>query len=188
MTRLPFRKLFLAATTVVALAIPLIAHAALKVDGKPKISFFAVGNPGFLDIEGVSSTMTVVDDGTKLVFTVPMASVKTGIDTRDEHMNDKYVVQGKYPDAILTLAKADVQWPTEVGVAASGKVKATFNIHGQDQAVEVEYTNRKSKTGWRVSAKFNYDTSASGIEIPSYLGVSVEAKQRAEVTIDLIDG
>jgi hypothetical protein len=92
----------------------------MKVDGKPKISFFAVGNPGFLDIEGVSNTMTVVDDGTKLVFTVPMASVKTGIDTRDEHMNDKYVVQGKFPDAILTLAKADVQWPTEVGAAASG--------------------------------------------------------------------
>ncbi len=188
MTRLPLRNLFLAATTVVALAIPLIAHAAMKIEGKPKISFFAVGNPGFLDIEGVSNTMTVVDDGTKLVFTVPMASVKTGIDLRDEHMNDKYVVQGKYPDAILTLAKADVQWPTEVGKATDGKVKATFNIHGQDQAVDVEYNNRKSKTGWRVSAKFNYDTSASGIEIPSYLGVSVEAKQRAEVTIDLIDG
>jgi polyisoprenoid-binding protein YceI len=172
-----------------ALLFPAVASAALKVDGKPKVTFYAVGSPGFLDIEGVAGTMTAADDGTKLTFTVPMSSVHTGIDLRDEHMNSKYVLVDKFPNAILTLNKADVKWPSAtVGESNDGTAKGTFNIHGQDQPVDVTYTVAKSKTGYRVRAKFNFDTTKSGIDIPSYLGVTVDPKMRAEVTTDLIDG
>ena len=44
------------------------ALAGMRVDGKPKVSFFAVGSPGFLDIEGTSSDLVAGDDGTTLTF------------------------------------------------------------------------------------------------------------------------
>lgn len=168
-----------------ALSFPLAAHAEMTLSGKPKISFFATGSPGFLDIEGVTSTATVADDGTKLTFTVPMTSVETGIESRDEHMNEKYVEVGKYPNAVLSLARSAVQWPANVGESKTGKAAADFNIHGVSKPVDVEYTVTKSKVGFRVKAKFKFDCSQHGIAIPDYLGVTVDPKMYAEVTLDL---
>lgn len=175
------------ALATVALA-PLVADAAIKVDGKPKIAYFADGSPGFLSIEGDSNTMTATDDGTKLSFTVPMTSVKTGIDLRDDHMNNEYVEVAKYPNAILSMAKADVKWPANAGEKTSGTVKATFNIHGVDQPVDVTYTLNHTSKGYTVKANFAFDCAKSGINIPSYMGITVDPKMKAEITTDLIDG
>ncbi len=176
-----------AAALVAALALPLAANAALKVDGKPKVSFFATGSPGFLDIEGTTNTVTAADDGTKLSFTVPMTSVKTGIDLRDEHMNNEYVKVAEFPNAILTVDKAAVQWGANVGEKKQGTVPGEFTVHGVAKPVTVAYTTQKSKSGWRVTGKFDFDVAQHGIAIPSYLGVTVDPKMRAEVTLDLLD-
>jgi polyisoprenoid-binding protein YceI len=170
-----------------ALGAPLPAHAGISVTGKPKVSFFAAGSPGALDIEGVTAALTAADDGTKLVFTVPMKTVSTGIDMRDEHMNEKFVEVEKFPNAVLTVSKADVQWPATLAETRSGTVQAVFNIHGVDQPVGVAYTAQRTKTGYRVTAKFDFDASASNIAIPSYLGVTVDPKMHAAVKVDLID-
>ncbi len=174
-----------------ALALALVfagpADAAVGISGKPKVSFFAAGSPGALDIEGASSDLRVSDDGTMLVFTVAMASVHTGIDMRDEHMNAKFVEIGKFPDAILTVGKADILWPMTLAEAKTGTANATFNIHGADQPVTLEYTIQKSKTGHRVRTKFSFDVTKSGIAIPDYLGITVDPKMHAQVTVDLID-
>lgn len=181
----PFRPL-LAAALVAALAAP-VAHAAMKVDGKPKISFFAQGSPGFLDIEGTTSTITAADDGTKLTFTVPMSTVTTGIELRDEHMNNEYVKVAQFPNAVLSVPKASVQWGTNVGEKKSGTVSGEFTIHGVTKPVTVTYTTSKTKTGWKVTGKFEFDVAAHGIAIPSYLGVTVDPKMKAEVALDLVD-
>ena len=181
-----FRTALLAA--LVVLAVPGVADAAMTAGQKAKISFTAVGSPGFLDIEGESDSISVTDDGTKLTFVVPMMSVSSGIDLRDEHMNAKYVEVAKFPNATLSLAKADVPWPAAVGEAATGVVKGTFNVHGVDQPVDIAYTVKKSKTGYRVNAKFPFDVANHGIAIPSYMGVTVEPKMNAVVQVDLVDG
>lgn len=170
-----------------ALALPTDADAAIKVEGKPKVTFFATGSPGFLSIEGVTNALSAADDGTRLTFTVPMSTVSTGIAVRDAHMNDNYVEVAKFPNATLTFAKADVKWPATLGEVAEGTVKATFNAHGVDQPADVTYTLSKTKTGWKVKAKFAFDVAAHGVAIPSYVGVTVDPKMRAEVTADLID-
>lgn len=178
---------FLAAALVAALALPLAAHAGLKVDGKPKVSFFATGSPGFLDIEGVTNTLSATDDGTKLTFTVPMTSVKTGIDLRDEHMNNEYVQVAQFPNAVLTVDKAAVQWGAAVGEKKSGTAPGEFTIHGVTKPVTVTYTTSKTKTGFKVTGKFDFDVSQHGIAIPSYLGVTVDPKMKADVTLELAD-
>ncbi len=163
------------------------AYAAISVGGKPKVAFFAEGTPGALDIEGDTNTVTASDDGTKLVFTVPVTSVKTGIDLRDDHMCHEFCQVEQFPNLTLTLNKADIPWPTTLGQAAKGTVHATFNAHGVDAPVSVDYNVARSKTGYRVIAKFNFDVSQHGIAIPSYLGVTVDPKMHAEVTVDLVD-
>lgn len=182
----PLRNFLVAAAIALTVATPV--YAAMRVDGKPKVSFFATGSPGWLDIEGVASSMSAADDGTKLTFTVPMTSVSTGIDMRDDHMNNEFVQVDKFPNAVLSFAKADVKWPAAGGPATDGTVNATFNAHGTDEAVSVTYNIQSGKTGYKVKAKFNFDASKHGISIPSYMGVTVDPKMRAEVTTDLVDG
>lgn len=165
-----------------------VANAAVGVTGKPKVSFFAEGSPGALDIEGVTNTLTVVDNGTTLVFIVPMSTVDTGIGLRDDHMNNEFVQVAQFPNATLTLTRADVKFPgATLGEQTSGTVKGVFNVHGKDVTIDVTYNLMRSKTGYRAKASFSFDASAHGIPIPSYLGVTVDPKMRAEVNVDLVD-
>lgn len=163
------------------------ASAGMKVDGKPKVSFFAVGSPGFLDIEGTTSNLVATDDGTTLSFACALDTISTGIDLRDEHMKSKFMHTQNFPQTTLSFAKSLVPWPTEVGKGATGTLTAAFTAHGVTKDVAVEYNVRKSKTGYKVTAKFPFDIVQHGIEVPSYLGVTVDTAMRAEVAFDLVD-
>lgn len=163
------------------------AHAALQVEGKPKVTFHAEGSPGALDIEGKTNALVLTDDGTTLTFHVRMETVDTGIPVRDHHMNEKYVETAKYPEVTLAVPKAAIPLPTATGEATNGTIKGTFTAHGVPQEVDVAWDVRKSKTGWRMHAKFPFDVQAHGIEIPSYLGVTVDPAMRAEATADVVD-
>jgi hypothetical protein len=161
------------------------AWAGMTLSGAPKVSFFAQGSPGFLDIEGVTNTMQVADDGTTITFTVPMSTVSTGIGLRDDHMNNEFVQVAKFPNAVLSINKADIPWPANVGEAAKGTAAGTFTIHGVSNTTQVTYTAKKSKAGYHVTASFPFDIGQHGISVPSYLGITVAPAMRAEVTLDL---
>ena len=176
------------ALSLIALTLALAPGAALAgttIEGKPKVSFFATGSPGFMSIEGVTSTMTLADDGTKLVFTVPMSTVSSGISLRDEHMNKNYVQVDQYPNVVIEIPKASVTWPADGTATAS--VDGTVTFHGVTQPTTVGYTIAKTKTGWRVKARFDYDVSKHGITIEPYMGVSFDHKMYATVSVDLVD-
>ena len=173
------------AAALVGLSAP--AFAGITVLNKPKVSFFATGSPGWLDIEGVTNTLTAADDGTNVTFTVPMTTVETGIGLRDDHMNNEYVDVAKFPNAVMKLTRADVQWPAASGQKTTGKAKADFNIHGQSQPVEVTYTNTRTAKGYKVKASFNFDAGKSGITITDNMGVTVDPKMRAEVEVELTE-
>ena len=194
-SRRAFRNKFLHSSIVVLMTfafLPLLAFsqpafAGMHIDGKPKVSFFAVGSPGFLDIEGVTSDLVATDDGTTLVFAVKLDTISTGIDLRDEHMKSKFMLTQTYPNATLSLPKASIAWPTETGKSISATITAPFSAHGQTHDVPVEYTVKKSKTGQHITAKFPFDIVNFGIDVPSYLGITVDTAMHAEVAFDLVD-
>ncbi len=163
------------------------ALAAFQVDGKPKVSFFAEGSPGALDIEGKTSDLSLTDDGTTVKAKVKLEGVSTGIDLRDHHMKEKYLEVGQFPDASVSFARADLQLPTEVGKSTKGELSGTFNCHGVDQPVTVTYSVKKSKSGYAVDASFEYNASNHGVEIPSYLGITVSPEQNARVRFNMTD-
>ncbi len=173
-----FRIPFVAAL----LLLPLPALAAFTVAGKPKVEFFAVGNPGALDISAKAEVLNVADDGTTLTFRVPCTAVKTGIDLRDEHMCKNHVQSDTFPDVTLAFPRAAVTWPQDAS-EAKGKVAAQFTLHGVSQPVEVTYAIKKSKIGYRVtSATFAFDATAHGIPKVIYAGVGVEPKMNAKIS------
>ena len=179
------RSLFAAAAIFALSTAP--AWAGMSVSGKPKVVFNAAGSPGALDIEGVTNTMTLTDDGTNLTFTVPMATVKTGIGLRDDHMNNEYVQIAQFPNATLSFAKTAVKWPANPGESSKGTVTGSFGIHGVQQPVTVSYDIKKDAAGYTVKAGFDLDAGKHGIQIPSYLGITVDPKMKASATVSLVD-
>jgi polyisoprenoid-binding protein YceI len=159
----------------------------LKVEGKPKATFFAVGSPSFLNIEGTTTALQVADDGAKLTFTVPMSTVDSGVELRDQHMRDNYVQVAKFPNATIQLNKADIPWPAAGAKDAKGTVNGTFEVHGVTQPAAIQYQISKTGTGYRVKAKFNYDCNQHGIFIEDYMGVTIDPKMYAVVNVDLAD-
>jgi polyisoprenoid-binding protein YceI len=163
------------------------AWAGSALSGTPKVSFFATGKPGFLSIEGKTKTVSLTDDGTNLIFTVPIATVDTGIALRDEHMRDTYVQAAQFPDLVLSVPKAGLTWPTPGGERTTGTVTAAFTTHGVTKQVPVTYQIDPSKSGVTVKASFPFNVTEHNIEIPTYLGVTILPDMRAEVVLGLVD-
>jgi len=174
-------------TLLLSLSLSTPAMAAFQVDGKPKVSFFAKGSPGALDIEGKSAELAISDDGTTLTCTVGLTHLYTGIELRDEHMRDKFLEVGTFPNATLSIARADLQLPTDLGQSTQGTVQGSFTAHGVTKPVTISYSLKKSKTGYAVDASFDYNASDFGIAIPSYLGITIDPAQKIRARFDMID-
>lgn len=178
------RLVALAPLLVGLLGAPSVAAAAAPtVVGKPKLTFVATGSPGFLSIEGVTDTLSVTEADGRLTFTVPMETVSSGIALRDEHMNHNYVQIDKFPNAVIDFAKAEVTWPSDGNF--TGTVAANFTMHGVTQPVTVGYTITRTKAGWKVKGRFDYDVNAHGITIEPYMGISFDPKMYATFAMEL---
>lgn len=160
------------------------AAAELKIIGKSKVGFDAQG-PGGLEIPGKTNDLSVTDNGDKVVFTVKMDTVSTGIDLRDNHMCDKYAHCEKYPVVTLTMNRSDIPLPEDGDATAT--VSATFNAHGVDQPTQVALEVKKKSNGWQVEGTFPFNTEKHGIEIPSYLGVTADPDMKGHAKFILVD-
>lgn len=179
----PFRKM--SAFLVVASLFCLVtvgnaALAGLQIDGKEKVSFHATGPAGF-KIVGKTNQIQVEEREGGVVFTVPVASVKTGIKLRDRHMRDKYVEVSKYPNVTLQLSIADIRLPASAGETIEAQASGVFQIHGKSSQVIVSYIiKKKKKKKFLLEGSFSFNTEEHGIKIPSYLGITVDPDMRAE--------
>ena len=171
------------ALALCALAFSHTAEAEYKLFGKTKTQFHAVGPAGF-SLDGTSGELSLTDDGTNLVFTLPNASIETGISLRDNHMQG-YVGAEENPNLTLTIARASFEVPDEKGSSTSGEAPATFNLKGADEAVTVIYTIKRLKQGMEVKATFDFDILTHGIDVPSYLGQGVEPGMQAKTKFRL---
>lgn len=138
------------------------------------MSFLAVGRPAMIKIRGESDKAYGKAELEKSVsgsISLPIESIKTGIDMRDRHMRERYLEAAKYPDAVLTfkdLALKDGDSTIEL--------PALFKIHGVEKPVKVKadlHVDAKS-----ISAKGHFEVNLTdyGIEIPSYAGIKVADK------------
>jgi polyisoprenoid-binding protein YceI len=152
------------------LALPL--SAATQVTGEPTAGFHGRG-PGGFSLEGKTHQLKVEDDGSILKVIVPLAGLQTGIGLRDRHMREKYLQVDKYPDAVLELPWSSVKLPAD-GQSIEGTAPAKMTLHGKTQDVQVKYRITRTGNRYQVTGNVPLKITDYGIDIPSYLGITVQ--------------
>jgi polyisoprenoid-binding protein YceI len=165
------RHLLLAILGASMLGIVPLAHAALSAPSDSHVTFTAAG-PAGLKIEGTTPDLTIADQGEKITITVPLANLATGIGLRDKHMKEKYLEVPKFPSAILTVTRSSLKMPT--GDKVEADAPSTVTIHWQTKPVSVHYDAKRVGSSISAHGTFHINMHDFGIEVPSYLGVTVK--------------
>jgi hypothetical protein len=179
----PLSKLFL---PLACLLTAPSAHADHTIQGEPRVSFQARGRPGALSILGKTTALTLAEDGQRLLFTVPMGRVTTGIELRDRHMLDQYVEVARFPEVSLVLERASLALPAEEGERAKGTLVGRFTARGIERDVPVSWSAKRRGGGWDIEASFSFDVREHGIQIPTYMGVTVDSVMKAEASLHVV--
>ena len=153
-----------------------------------EVSFEAVGKPSMLKIKGVGEgpegevalTPQVHGD-----FKFKLASLKTGVDMRDDHMKTKYLQIDKFPTAELKIDAVEGFKP-EAPEASGLSFKGTLTIHGVTTPVAGTVDFKKKEKGYAVKADFETKVTDHAIDVPSYLGVTVADAVKVSVETDLM--
>jgi polyisoprenoid-binding protein YceI len=155
------------------------AGAAVVAAGAAETEFHAVGPAGF-KLHGKTTELTLSDDGKVVVITVPLKQLTTGISLRDNHMREKYLEVEKFPDARLEVPWSAVKLPA-AGATSEGDAQGSLTLHGQSRAVTFHYRiSRDGGGGYQVSASFPMNFKEFGVNVPSYMGVTVKPDVRVE--------
>ena len=138
----------------------------------------------------VSGSASVDGEKVKIALSLPVASLRTGIDLRDEHLRgDKWLDAAKFPTIEFSATKDAKKKGDQYGL------DGTIKIHGVEKGVSVLVEAReipadlaaKAKLGpgeWiRVRGSFDVKLSEFGVKIPEGGGAKVSDTIR--ITIDL---
>lgn len=155
-----------------ALSLSSLAQAAATQTGEATAAFQGKGPAGF-KLEGKSTKVKLLDDGSRVTITVPLDELDTGIDLRNKHMREKYLNTAKYPDAVLIVDRSSITLPEE-GQSVTGKGKGKMTIKGKTQDVPFHYAIKRSNGVYVTQGKVPLNIKDFDIHIPSYLGVTMQ--------------
>ncbi|WP_394829147.1 YceI family protein [Pendulispora albinea] len=151
----------------------LVADAKLARTSEPAVVHFNASGPAGLKIVGTTSELNTEGDENVIKIVVPLANLTTGIALRDKHMREKYLQVQSYPNATLEVQRSAIKFPA-AGAEVSGDAPGTLTIHGQSRQTTARYTARKNGDTFAVKGTLHVNVRDFGIEIPSYLGVTVK--------------
>jgi polyisoprenoid-binding protein YceI len=161
------------------LAIALAAHAKFSANGGE--AQFNASGPGGLKITGTTNQVNVKEDGANVVVTVALGNLDTGIALRNKHMKEKYLETDKFPNAELVVAK------TAIKADGSGTAQGTMKIHGKSKEVSFTYNAKKNGAAIAVDGAAHINMKEFGVEVPSYLGVTVKPEVDINVKFNAQD-
>src|SRR4051812_2184243 len=164
---------------------PFAADAKLAGSTSPEVVFTAVG-PAGLKIEGKGQDLKVSDDGTTVKVSVPLVGIKTGIALRDRHMHDKYLESAKYPTAELEVPRASLKVPA-AGQTSAFDAAGTLRLHGKTAPASFHCSSSRAGDKIQVTANLRLNMQEFGIQVPSYLGVTVKPDVDVAVRFDTND-
>jgi polyisoprenoid-binding protein YceI len=164
---------------ILGLLLALPSMAAVERVGDATAKFSGKG-PGGFKLEGETNQLSIQDDGQKVTFIVPLATLKTGNSLRDQHMREKYLQTDKYPDAVLVVPWSSIRLP-ENGQSVTQTVTGQMTLHGKTKDVPVTYTVRRNGDIHQTTGKVPLNIKDFGIDIPSYLGLTVKPDMMTEL-------
>lgn len=145
------------------------AQAGVYMINQGKVQFIAKGFPTFITITGKGNGLTgemTEDQGmTSGKFILDLNSLSTDLELRDEHMKNKYLEVGKFPNAELTLPMKKL--------SDGGEIKATLKLKDVEKEIPVQYEVSHEDGNKIVKTSFKVELSDFDIKIPSFQGVTV---------------
>jgi polyisoprenoid-binding protein YceI len=140
--------------------------------------FIATGKPAMIKITGRSEKLEGALDFSKTLdlgsVQIDLNSFETGMDTRNEHMKEKYLEVNKnnFKTSVFKLSKIENN-------TFSGKIL----LHGVEKDITGKAEVKLSDKACGAKATFNLKMSDFAIETPNYLGVTVA--EEVNVTVEL---
>jgi len=149
------------------------------------------------NIQGfVAFDMTDIKATSEAVFKVDLASLKTGIGLRDEHMREQYLHTDKFPHAefelteVLEISNNSLQDGQECNL----KAKGNFSVHGVTKEIEIPiaftYMAASDDTRDRlpgnllhIVAEFEILLTDYNIEIPKFVILKLDNSQKVYIDI-----
>lgn len=155
-----------------------------KLDSdKSPVEFEAKGSPSLLSIKGLKGKgegdLKIVDDVFSGIIIVNLNDFDTDIDTRNEHMKEKYLETGKsgFNNSTLKIAslKISKDFPDIVKNISGLNIVGVLSLHGKEKTINCLADLSSDENGNLLGkAKFKLKLSEFGIEIPSFAGITIE--------------
>lgn len=116
-------------------------------------------------------------------ITVPVASIRTGIDERDEHLRGSdWLDAGSHPNASFEITGVRGASSLTADQDTNLQVTGRFTIHGQTHDVTARVRAKwDGSNGFRLRARFTIELDDYGVSIPSV----VRAKVSNEISIQI---
>jgi len=139
-----------------------------------------------LTIEGKTEELHVTERGDKVVISVPLARLTTGISLRDKHMREKYLEVDKYPNAVLEVERSSLVFPAD-GATATKTVPGKLTLHGRTGPAAFRYSAVRDGELYRVAGAMRVNMARHGIEQPSFMGITVSEEVSVRVRFEAKD-
>lgn len=141
-----------------------------------KVTFKTKGWPNLVTIKGegsgIKGELKEVKD--KIIGTLQfdLATLKTGIALRDDHMKNKYLQVKDHPTAELTITSLDLPKNRE----GEAQFKGSMKLHGVTKDISGTAELEKEGEKIKVTAEFPVLLKDFKIDVPSYKGITVADK------------
>ena len=154
-----------------------------------RTEFLAVGKPAMIKINGEAKgpegTLTANKNNLSGMVKVDLNNLTTKIDLRDEHMKNKYLEVGKFPEA--TLEFVNLQLPTDFATLSDKETEVPFTgkftMHGKTS--DVTGTAKVARIAKHVagSAEFVFKITDHLDTLPTWMGVKVAENVTVKVQL-----
>lgn len=173
---------------IVAVAVLLLAGAAgatwVRTATPAQVTFKAIMRPGGA-FEGKTADLTVKENADTVTVAVALQNLDTGIKLRNTHMREKYLEVAKFPEATLDVAKSALRIP-EPGKTSEGDATGAFTLHGVKKDVKFHYKGACDAANvCDVVGTFDFNFNDHGVQVPSYLGVTVKPETSVTTVFQL---
>jgi len=159
--------------------------------GTGSVEFNAIGRPSALKIHGKGAHPqgTLTFSGTSITGTATfdLSSLDTGINMRNEHMKNKYLEVGKYPQSKFTFTKITLpdsfKGSTDQSIS-NVPFEGTLNLHGVDQPIKGTAKVEKKSGQLSFVGDFSIVIDDYKIPTPGFAGITMASKVDVEVTFN----
>jgi polyisoprenoid-binding protein YceI len=165
--------MFLSTPTLSFAQIYTSEHGKAKVFSKATLENFT-GKSNYL-VGQINLSDSRVD------FYLDLSTLSTGVELRDEHMQEEFLETAKYPFAQFS-GKLVTPFDTTSSDTQKVKVKGDFKLHGISRNIEVIGEMVKKGHQLFIHANWQLDLPDYNIKIPQVLFMKVSQTQKLSIT------